>query len=234
MSKTFKHRFSWAMSVGTVILICSMFVLSAIAQKTFEFRNSSKIYNVRLAVESCGENVCSGEAKFSIFRKGNHRAFQTLTTSTEFMAQGAKHPDPNILYNYQHLVFFEDYNFDGSKDLAIRDGNHNYDHGPSYQIYLYSPKTKKFVHNRAFTNLNQSKYVGAMQVDQKKKVLRVFSRIYSRWESTEEFKVVRGIRLKKVYQRTEDTTNEKRVKITTGRLVKGKWRTKVRYKKWEQ
>ena len=220
------------MLVGTVLLICPVFALGVIAQNTFEFKNSSKIYNVRLMIENCGENVCSGEAKFSIFRKGKQKAFQILTTKTEFMAQGAKHPDPNILYNYQHLVFFEDYNFDGVKDLAIRDGNHNFDQGPSYQIYLYSPKSKRFVHNQALTNLNQNKYIGAMEVDQKNQVLRAFSRSYGRWESTEVFKVVRGTRLKKIYQRTEDTTDQKRVEITTKRLIKGRWQTKVRYKKW--
>jgi len=211
------------------LAVCS----SVLAQKTFEFKNSSKIYQVRLALEKCDESVCSGEAKFSISRKGRKKAFQTLTTSTEFKAPGATRLKPNVLHDQGHLVFFEDYNFDGVKDLAIRDGNHNYDEGPSYQIYLFSPKTKRFVHNRAFTNLNQNKYVGAMQVDQKKKVLRVFSRIYSRWESTEEFIVVKGNRLKKVSQRIEEAASEDRprVKITTKRLVNGKWRTKIRYRK---
>lgn len=219
-----------------IVLICLFLILcsSAIAQKTYEFKNSSKSYNVRLMIENCDENICAGEAKFSIFRKGKKKAFQTLTTKTEFKVEGAKRLNPKILHNYEHLVFFEDYNFDGINDLAIRDGNHNFDDGPSYQIYLFSPKIKKFVYNRDFTNLNQKRYIGAMEVDQKKKVLRAFSRSYSRWESTEEFKVVGRTRLKKVYQRTEDTTDEKRVKITTKRLIKGKWQTKVRYKKrWQ-
>ena len=214
-------------SLSIFLTLCS----SILAQKTYELKNSSKSYNVRITAENCDENVCAGDAKFSIFRKGKRKAFQTLTTATEFMAQDAKHPDPKILYNYQHLVFFEDYNFDGISDLAIRDGNHNFDEGPSYQIYLFSPKMKRFIHSRAFTNLNQTNYIGAMQVDEKKQVLRVFSREYNRWESTEEFKVVRGNRLKKVYQRTEDTTDEERVKFTTKRLIKGKWRTKISYKK---
>ena len=70
-----------------------------------------------------------------------------------------------------------------------------------------------------------------MEVDHQNKVLRVLSRSYGRWETTEEFRVVRGTRLKKVSQRTEDIANERRVKITTKRLVKGRWQTKVRYKK---
>ncbi len=216
-----------------IVLICLFVTLcsTASAQKTFEFKQSSKSYNVRLTIENCDENVCSGEAKFSIFKKGKKKAFQTVTTKTEFKTEGAKNPNPKILHNYQHLVFFEDYNFDGLNDLAIRDGNHNFDGGPSYQIYLFSPKTKRFVHNRAFTNLNQTKYVGAMQIDEKKQVLRSFSRSYGRWESIEEFRVVRGTRLKKVSQKTEDFTNEKKVKITTKRLIKGKWRTKISYKK---
>ncbi len=221
-----------------LLLICVFLVPCSptMAQKTFELKNSSKVYNVRLAIENCDENVCNGEAKVSIFKKGVKKAFQTLKTDTEFMVQGAKRLNPKILYDYRSLVFFEDYNFDGIKDLAIRDGNHNADEGPSYQIYLFSPKTKRFVHNRAFTDLNQTKYIGAMEVDNKKKVLRVFSRSYSRWYSIEEFKVVKRNRLKKVYQWTEDATirDEKRVKLMTKRLIKGKWQTKIGYKKREQ
>jgi len=213
--------------LGLFLVLCS----SAIAQKTYEFRNSSKSYNVRLAIENCDENVCSGEGEFSIFRKGRKKPFQVLKTATEFRVEGAKQLDPRIMHNYQHLVFFEDYNFDGVKDLAIRDGNHNFDDGPSYQIYLFSPKTKRFIHNRAFTNLNQTNYIGAMQVDEKKKVIRAFSRRYEKWESTEEFRVVRGNRLKKVYQKTEDYTDKNRIKYTTKRLVKGKWQTNIRYKR---
>jgi hypothetical protein len=209
------------------LAVCS----PALAQKIFEFKNSSKIYNVRLVIEKCDDSVCFGEAKFSIFRKGREKAFQTLTTSTEFKAPDATRLNPKVLHDQRHLVFFEDYNFDGLKDLAIRDGHHNFDEGPSYQIYLFSPKIKKFVHNRDFTSLNQKRYIGAMEVDRQKKVLRAFSRSYSRWESVEEFKVVRGTGLKKVYQRTEDMTDEKRVKITTKRLVKGRWQTKIRYQK---
>jgi long-subunit fatty acid transport protein len=70
-----------------------------------------------------------------------------------------------------------------------------------------------------------------MQVDYQTKVLRAFSREYNRWESVEEFKVVRRNRLKKVSQKTEDYTDANRVKITTKRLVKGRWQTKVKYVK---
>lgn len=221
-----------------ILLSLSLFLIlvsSAIAQRTYEYKNSSKSYNVGLMAENCDENICSGVAKFSIFKKGRKKAFQTLTVNTEFKVDGAKNLNTKILHNYEHLVFFEDYNFDGIKDLAIRDGNHNFDEGPSYQIYLFSPKSKRFIHSRDFTNLNQTKYIGAMQVDYKKKVLRVFSRRYNKWESTEEFRVVNGNRLKKVFQRIEDASiDEKRYKITTKRFVKGKWRTKISYKKrWQ-
>lgn len=101
------------------LILCS----SAIAQKTYEFKNSFKSYNVRLTIENCDENICAGEAKFSIFRKGRQMAFQTLKTPTEFRVEGATRLNPKILHNYQHLVFFEDYNFDGINDLAIRDGS---------------------------------------------------------------------------------------------------------------
>ncbi|HLR38106.1 MAG TPA: hypothetical protein VK084_08675, partial [Chitinophagaceae bacterium] len=39
-------------------------------------------------------------------------------------------------YGKQNVLIYEDFNFDGQKDLAISDGNHSCYGGPSYQIYL--------------------------------------------------------------------------------------------------
>lgn len=213
-----------------IILVILLLNIGVLAQEVFNIKKASKIYDVRLAVENCDENSCSGDAKFSIFRKGQSKPFQMFSTPTEFMAEEAKRPNTKIMYDYQSVVFFEDYNFDGSEDLAVRDGNNGGYGGPSYQIYLFSPKLKKFVHNSAMTDLNQGSYLGMMEVDKKKKVLRTSSKSGCCWHQTEEFAIVRN-RPKKVYEWTQDATisDENKVKITTKKLIKGKWRTTVKY-----
>jgi hypothetical protein len=208
--------------------------VNGFAQHKFELKKASKIYDVRLEVENCDETSCEGEAKFSIFKKGQSKPFQVFKNETEFMAEEAKRPNTKLMYDYQSVVFFEDYNFDGIDDLAIRDGNNGGYGGPSYTIYLFSSKLRKFVLNPAMTELNQEGYLGAMTVDKKKKVLRVFSKGGCCLHTTEEFKVVND-RPKKVYEYLEDATiaDEKRVRITTKRMVNGKWQTSVKYVKRE-
>lgn len=214
-----------------------VFILSlsvnGLAQEVFNIKKASKLYDVRLEVEKCDENSCAGDAKFSIFRKGEKKPIQVFKTQTAFLSEEAKRPKTKIMYDYQSVVFFEDYNFDGVEDLAIRDGNNGGYAGPSYQIYLFSPPTKKFVHNDSMTDLNQQVGLGLMEVDKKKRVLRVYSKSGCCLHSTEEYKVVGGNRIRKVYEWTEDATiaDEKRVKITTRTLVNSRWRTSVKYVK---
>lgn len=84
------------------------------------------------------------------------------------MIEEAQMADTKLMYDYQSVVFIEDYNFDGTEDLAIRDGNNSGYGGPSYQIYLFSPRSKKFVHNQAFTDLAQNESLGMFEIDKKK------------------------------------------------------------------
>jgi hypothetical protein len=215
-----------------VILLILLLSASAYAQEVFQIKNASKLYDVQLKVENCQENSCDGAATFTVFKKGQSKPFQSFSTPTMFSKEETKRVNTKLRYDYQSVVFFEDYNFDGKEDLAIRDGNNGGYGGPSYQIYLFSPKTGKFVRSPAFTELNQGAYLGAVEVDKKKKVLRGFSKSGCCWHQTEEFSVVND-RPKKIYEYTEDASiaDEKRVKLTTKRLVGGRWRTTVKYAK---
>lgn len=213
-----------------VILLILLLSASSYAQEVFQIKNASKLYDVRLKVENCQENSCDGEATFTVFKKGQTKPFQSFSTPTMFSKEETKRASTKLRYDYQSVVFFEDYNFDGIADLAIRDGNNGGYGGPSYQIYLFSPKSKKFVHNSALTKLNQGVYLGMMEVDKKKKLLRTFSKSGCCWHQTEEFAVI-GNRPKKVYEWTQDASiaDTDKVKITTKKLVAGKWLTSVKY-----
>lgn len=215
------------------LLLILFFCPAIFAQEKFELTNASKTYDVRITVENCENNSCEGKLKVELFTKTTHEPFQTFNLdATAFSVEEAESVNTKMLYDSQSVVFLEDYNFDGTPDLAIRDGNNGGYGGPSYQIYLFSPRTKKFVHNSALTHLNQDGYLGAMEVDKKKKVLRTFSKDGCCWHQTEEFAVVNN-RSKKVFEETEDATAAvgAKVKITTKKFVKGRWRTSVKYVK---
>lgn len=218
-------------------IICILFFcVTAFAQQRFEMKNASKNYDARIEVEKCNDGRCEGKLKIELFKKSAAKPFQVFNLDeTEFMIEEAQMADAKLMYDYQSVVFLEDYNFDGLEDLAIRDGNYSGYGGPSYQIYLFSPRGKKFVYNETFTNLAQNENLGMFEVDKKKKVLRTFSKSGCCWHQKKEFSIV-GSRLKKVFEETEDATipDEKRVKITTKKLINNRWRTSVRYVKREQ
>lgn len=209
----------------------------AFAQVKFEKGNASRNYNARIEVERCEADACSGRLKVELFKKSAAEPFQVINIEdAEFALEEAKINNAKRRYDYQSIIFFEDYNFDGIEDLSIRDGNNGAYSGPSYQIYLYSPKQGKFVHNAAFTRLAQSEYLGMFEVDKKKRVIRVASKGGCCMHSTEEFRVTVKNRLVKVFEIYEEVEywkeeGNRRVRIETSRLVKGRWKTSVKYRK---
>lgn len=222
--------------MNKTIIFLLMFCATSFAQQKFEMKSASKIYNARIEVERCAEGTCDGELKIELFRKSARQPFQIINLdATEFAVEETEMTNSKRMYDYQSILFFEDYNFDGIEDLSIRDGNNSGYGGPSYQTYLYSPRVKKFIYSQPFTDLGQGEYLGMFEVDRKRKILRAFSKSGCCLHRTDEF-IVAGNRPKKVFEETEDATipDEKRVRITTRRFVKGRWRTTVKYVKREQ
>ncbi|HEX8736264.1 MAG TPA: hypothetical protein VF721_13130 [Pyrinomonadaceae bacterium] len=218
-----------------IFLFVLLLSAAASAQVKFEKGNASKNYSARMEVERCEEDTCSGKLKIELFKKSAAKPFQVINIEdTEFDMEEAKLNNAKRRYDYQSIIFFEDYNFDGIEDLSIRDGNNGAYSGPSYQIYLYSPQRGKFVHSEAFTRLAQSEYLGMFEVDKKKRVVRVASKGGCCMHRTEEFRVVKN-RLVKVFEIYEEVefreAKGNRLRIETSRLVKGRRQTRVRYEK---
>jgi hypothetical protein len=218
-----------------IFLFVLLLSLPAFAQVKFEKGNASKNYNARIEVERCEENTCGGKLKIELFKKASAKPFQILNIAeTEFAVEEAKLTNAKRRYDYQSIIFFEDYKFDGIEDLSIRDGNNSAYSGPSYQIYLFSPRLGKFVHSPAFTRFAQSEFLGMFEVDKKKRVIRVASKGGCCMHRTEEFRVINN-RLVKVFEIYEEIEfwkeNVNRRRIETSRLVRGRWQTRVRYEK---
>ncbi len=220
-----------------VILIVIVFCSTAIAQRTFEIADASKFYNVKLEVAGCEEVFCRGKAVFSITKKGEGEPLQTIEIENiEFMLEEARLSDTKLVYDYQSVIFFEDYNFDGTNDLAVREGFGGGYGSPSYQILLFDQPQGKFVLDTVFTEMVQEG-MGIVSVDKKRKMLTRFSKSGCCWHQTEGFSVVNGKPLK-TYELTEDATmgngtNGEKVKITTRKLINGKWRTWIKHVKAE-
>ena len=211
--------------------------VSVSAQKTFELKDASKYFDIKISVAKCDEFGCSGEASFTFYKKGTTKAYQVINVDdTSIDMSGSIKPTVNetMLYDKQSVLNIGDYNFDGMEDVAICDGLNGSYGMPSYQIYLSSKSAGKFVYNKDLSvELGQS--LGMFEVDKKKKVLRTFNKSGCCFHTTEEYSVVNN-RPKLVFSMEEDATikDEKKVKLTTKTLVKGKWQTKVKYVKREE
>lgn len=221
----------------TILLICSFLLLcsSASAQKTFDLKDASKYFDIKIKVAKCDDGYCSGKATFSFYKKGGSTPYQVINlddTQIQLDENGNAQANISMLYDNQSAVNIDDFNFDGMEDVAICDGANGSYGGPSYQVYLSNKAAGKFVYNKAFSELGG--HLGMFQVDKKKKVLRIFDKSGCCWHVTEEYSVVNG-RPVKIFVEEQDATiaDENKVKITTKTLVKGKWQMKVKYVKRE-
>lgn len=216
------------------ILLTSLFFCTcAFAQVKFEVKKASKAYDVLIEVEKCEDKICEGKATFTLFQKNSKIPFQVFQLAdTSFLLGDNDQPSVNVtrLYDEQSAVNFGDYNFDGVEDLALCDGRNSGYGGPSYQIFLFSRRTNRFVNSPSFTDLAQGEGLGMFEVDSRKRTLTIFSKSGCCFHMTREYSVVNN-RPKKVFEVVEDATiaNQKKVKITTKRLVNGRWRTAVKY-----
>ena len=212
-----------------------MLCLPALAQKTFDLKDASKYFDIKIKVAKCEDGFCSGKASFSFYKKGGTTPYQVINlddTQIQLDESGNAQANISMLYDNQSAVNVGDFNFDGMEDVAICDGANGSYGGPSYKVYLSSKSAGKFVYNKAFSDLGG--HLGMFEVDAKKKVLRIFDKSGCCWHVTEEYSVINGKPVK-VFVEEEDATipDETKVKITTKTLVKGKWQTKTKLVKRE-
>lgn len=219
-----------------LVIVMLLLTGAAFGQQKFELKDASKTYDVKLEVAKCSDGSCEGRATVTLFKKGFTAPFQIFRLpNTSFMLEddGTAPANDTLLYDKQSAINFGDFNFDGTEDLALCDGNNGSYGMPSYQVYLYTPRTKKFVRNPGLTKLGQEN-LGMFEVDPKRKLISTFGKDGCCWHIFEQYKVVNN-RPVKIFEEVEDATipDEKRIKITTKRLVKGRWKTTVKYENRE-
>lgn len=218
--------------IFSVFLLCS----TAFGQKTFEVKNASAYFDIKINVAKCEDSSCTGKASYSFYKKGTTNPYQTINlpdTYIELGDGGAPEVNETLLYDRQSAVNVGDFNFDGMEDVALCDGTNGGYGMPSYRVYLSNRAAKKFVYDAAFSKLGTQ--LGMFEVDKTKKVLRVFSKSGCCWHQTEEFAVVAN-QPKKVFEEIEDATiaDETKILVTTKKLINGKWQTTSKKIKREQ
>jgi hypothetical protein len=215
-----------------IIFLILLLGTAAFAQHKYEVGGASRAYDVRFEVQKCESEYCYGDLKVWLTKKGQTTSFQEFKLATDFTFSDDAYLEKSVIpYDRQSVIDFADYNFDGVDDLGIQNGRDGGYGGSSFNIYIFSPRTKKFVFDQRFSDLATGPYSGMFTVNKKKKVLEVFSKSGCCWHEDREYKVVKG-RPVKIFQETQDAfSSDKWVITTTRRLVGGKWKVTVKREK---
>jgi hypothetical protein len=215
------------------------------AQETLKLDRASREYDLVLQVQACGgeaqrhdANTCNGSGRVSLYKKGVQSAFQVLSLPNIELYKDTAAYNPEInknrrgIYAEEYSVVFDDFDFDGKQDLAICNGRKAGYGGPSYNIYLFQKKSQQFVENRRLTGLTEGGYLGLFFPDAKRHLLIAYSKSGCCYHETEKYQLINSkpILVEKII---EDATIAQRglVKVTTKKLINGKWVTRVRKKK---
>ena len=196
-------------------------------QTKFEIKNGSKIYDAEIIVENCSNDKCEGNGTVKLISKESKKVIQTFTTENlYFYFDKDQKPTVNIiqLYDEQSPLIFDDFNFDGTEDLAIRNGNNSSYGGPSYDVYVSNASKTKFFLSDELTKLSIEN-LGMFETDSKRSRIITYSKSGCCWHQKAEYIVVPKKGLKLVYLLEEDATEGEFVIVKTKELIKNKWKT---------
>ncbi|MFN5032168.1 MAG: XAC2610-related protein [Flavobacteriia bacterium] len=199
--------------------------LKAYQGVVFQLKKTSKKYDIIVYVKSCEDTYCEGSGKIELYEKGTTHLVQVFPMKELYveLSQGGKMIEGvNQMYGDNGAVIMYDFNFDGTEDLAIRDGNYGAYGGPSFNVFVYHSTKKKFVKSEELTEL-ASMNLGFFDVDKKEKRLTTFSKDGCCWHIATKYAIDKKKGLIKVYESIEDGTNEGVIISTERKLIKNQW-----------
>ncbi|MEI7484695.1 MAG: hypothetical protein WCK13_08285 [Ignavibacteriota bacterium] len=218
-----------------VISALLAFTVLSSAQSEFTVKDGSENYSAIISVSKFVNNDCSGPGTVTLYDKSTGNLFQSFKSDNLcFYLDGKSTPSVNVieLYGEQSPLIFEDFNFDGYEDLAISNGNNGSYSSPSFDVYLYSPSSEKFVRNSALTEI-ASVNLGMFNTDRNKKKLVTYNKSGCCWHITTEYEF-RKNNLVKTYELEEDATGGiEYITVTERILVNNSWKSEARKYKIE-
>jgi len=200
-------------------------------QYQFEIKNVSKRYDAVIQIENCYDDRCGGKGTVELFDHKNSKV-QTFVSDdlVLYAAQGQKLIQGKLipLSNDQRAVIIDDFNFDGTEDVAIRNGNMGNYSSASYDVYVFNTTRMAFVKNEELTDLGSNGF-DFFETDAKRKRLISYGKSGCCRIFTTEYAVIPNKGLDRVLEKEEDMTREDQVKVITKEKINNKWitRTKV-------
>ena len=200
--------------------------------QVYEIQDGSKHYDAVIDI-ACEKDECGAKAEVKLFKKGSKALFQAFHSDelTMYLDEKLK-PSVNViqLYGEQSPLIFDDFNFDGTEDLAIRNGNYGSYGGPVYDIYVFNQSKNKFVLSQELSVLTQEN-LGMFELDKKRKRIITLNKSGCCYHIRSEYQVVprKGLLLVREFIEDEFTSSGNQVKVTDRHLINGKWKEKTKY-----
>ncbi|PWN70621.1 hypothetical protein C1631_011735 [Chryseobacterium phosphatilyticum] len=200
-------------------------------QYQFEVKNASKNYNAIIHINNCFDGQCREKGTVELFDNKNTKV-QTFTSEDLViqLKEGQKLvPGKTIqLTQEQSPVIIDDFNFDGTEDIAIRNGNMGNYSADSYDVYVFNSSRMAFVKSAELTEIG-SNALGLFDVDHQRKRLITTGKSGCCMIFTTEYAVIPNKGLEVMLEKKEDMTQEDQVKVITKEKKNNKWitRTKV-------
>ncbi len=140
-----------------ILFACtSVFWLTTNAQYLFNDETSSADYKAKITVANYNAGLSNGQATIMLFDKITDQQIQ-IFSSNDLAFSLKENQDPNngevSLGKYQSPLIFDDFNFDGFDDIAIRNGHNTQYNGASFDIYTFNSVQKKFILDAELTRL---------------------------------------------------------------------------------
>lgn len=201
--------------------------------QAFHIKDGSDLYDANIEV-LCAEDQCSGTGRIILYQKNTQNIIQQFTSDDlNFEVTEKSKPTVNIIqrYNEQSALIFDDFNFDGSEDIAIRNGNNGGYGGPTYDVYVFLKHKKKFILSQELTDLTYEN-LGMFEIDDQKKRILTNSKSGCCYHQAAEYSVVPQKGLVLVKEVIEDARSEvggERVRVTHRELINGQWNEIYRY-----
>ena len=215
-------------TLALIVALCTPLVNAQV----FEIKKGSKNYDASIDVH-CENDECDGQAKIILYKKATNTLVQVFKSDDLTMYLDKKQkPSVNViqLYDEQSALIFDDFNFDGTEDIAIRNGNKGSYGGPTYDVYVFNQTRKKFMLSEELSTLTREN-LGMFQNDPQRKRIITFNKSGCCYHITSEYAVVPQKGLVPIYELIEDarSISGDKVKVTERYLLKGKWREKTKY-----